>query len=84
MCDCVSSEWRVYKGHATKLCDWRGLCHPEPLRLGGKGMTIRETVEAPTIRRTNVFAQGLGSGGRPIAPFTRWNDLLDQYARLLR
>jgi len=46
---CVSGERRVYKGHATKLCDWRGLCRPEPLRLDGDSVNVREAIAMPMI-----------------------------------
>jgi len=47
---CVSGERRVYKGHATKLCDWRGLCRPEPLRLDGDNVNVREAIASSSSK----------------------------------
>ena len=41
----VSSERRVYKGHDIKLCDWQGLCCPEPLRFDWDSMNVRKAAD---------------------------------------
>ena len=57
--DCASRERRVHKGHATKPRDWRGLCSPEPRRLDGDNMNVREAVNPSKEKRLrSCFCQG--------------------------
>ena len=51
----ASSERRVCEGRATKRSDWHGLCRPEPLRLDGNGMSVREANEATKVARTSFL-----------------------------